>query len=82
MIKSRALLQISKHGYMPIVVKGLLLFLSEKIFHFVFMDHYLLIGVFTGYRVFDGFYHLDEIPSGSYVCCSLGNFCVFGYFSH
>lgn len=59
-----------------------LLLLGEEFGHLVFVDHHFLVGVLSGYRIFDAFDHLDEILTGSRIGCPLGDPGVLGYLSH
>jgi len=59
-----------------------LLDVSEKFFHFVFVDHYFLVGVFACRFVFDRLYYLDEIFTCTRIGSSLRYTGVFTHFSH
>ena len=58
------------------------LLLGQEFVHFVFVDHYFLVGVFSSSWVFYTLYDFYEVPSGSGICGPLGNPRVFRYLCH
>ncbi len=71
----RPRLGLAKH-----LINKRLFHISKEIFHFVFVNDHLLVGVFTRYRIFNGFHHFDVVFTGTCIGGTLRNTGVFGNF--